>query len=81
MAMDKYSLMSRSKEELVTLVSKLMEKLTKKEWLEFVSKWISPQAALEEVGAVDSGTMTTKKRSIMVKVNGQISFQRFYSFG
>jgi len=30
MTLDKYDLMSRSKEELVTLVSKLMNKLTEK---------------------------------------------------
>jgi len=45
MTQDKYGLMSRSKEELITLISKLMDKLTEKERLEFVSKWISPQAA------------------------------------
>lgn len=57
MVLDKYDLMSRSKEELITLVSKLvsklMSKLTEKERLEFISKWISPQAALEELGECD----------------------------
>ena len=63
MTPDKYGLMSRSKEELITLISKLMDKLTEKERLEFVSKWISPQAALEEAGAYDIISFRVKVES------------------
>lgn len=58
--MDKYDLMSRSKEELITLVGRLMDKLTEKERLEFVSKWISPQAALEEANEFDGNSFIKK---------------------
>lgn len=58
--LDKYDLMSRSKEELITLVGKLMGKLTEKERLEFVSKWISPKAALEEANEYDENSFTKK---------------------
>lgn len=60
MTLDKYELMSRSKEELITLVGRLMEKLTEKERLEFVSKWISPQAALEEANECDGNSFIKK---------------------
>ncbi|MBC7765289.1 MAG: hypothetical protein H7Y41_02305 [Hyphomonadaceae bacterium] len=57
---DKYDLMSRSKDELVTLISQLMDKLAGKERVEFVSRWISPQVALEEAGACDSSSLMQK---------------------
>ncbi len=53
MLKDKYGLISYSKEELIKLIDKLMDKLTEKERIEFVSKWISPQAALEEAGVCE----------------------------
>ncbi|MDW7661542.1 MAG: hypothetical protein SCL54_09020, partial [Bacillota bacterium] len=58
--MDKYDLMNRSKEELIMLVGKLMDKLTEQERLEFVSKWISPQVALEEANEFDSSIFVKK---------------------
>ncbi len=60
MTLDKYDLMSRSKEELITLVGRLMDKLIEKERLEFVSKWISPQAALEEANECDGNSFIKK---------------------
>ena len=63
MTQDKYGLMSSSKEELVTLISKLMNKLTEKERMEFVSKWISPEAALEEAGVYDNSSFIKNVKS------------------
>ena len=60
MTLDKYDLMSRSKEELITLVGRLMDKLIEKERLEFISKWISPQAALEEANECDGNSFIKK---------------------
>jgi len=65
--LDKYDLMSRSKEELITLVGRLMDKLTEKERLEFVSKWLSPQAAL----AVTKG--------ISIYMNQLDAFNQYYA--
>lgn len=48
MDIDRYDLMSHSKEELIKLTYKLLDKLPKGERLEFVSKWVNPQAALTE---------------------------------
>jgi hypothetical protein len=42
--------MSRTKEELVVLIAQLMQKLTPKDRTEFISKSISAQIALEEMG-------------------------------
>jgi len=53
MIKENYNLVSRSKEELITLINELMNKLPEKERIEFVSKWISPQEALIEAGACD----------------------------
>ncbi|MDR3594742.1 hypothetical protein [Clostridium sp.] len=53
MMKEKYNLISRSKEELITLIEKLMNKLPEKERIEFVSKWISPEDALMEIGISD----------------------------
>ncbi len=63
MTLDKYDLMSRSKEEIITLVDKLMNKLNEKERLEFVSKWISPQAALDEAVLSDCSSFSEKVES------------------
>lgn len=63
MAEDKYNLTSSSKEELVDIITELMYKLTDKERLEFVSKWISPQVALEEAGECDSSSFIKKVES------------------
>lgn len=48
MEKDIYDLMSHSKEELVKLTYRLLDNLPKDEKLEFVSKWVNPQAALAE---------------------------------
>lgn len=58
--MDKYDLISRSKEELIMLIGKLMDNLTENERLEFVPKWISPQTALEEAYEYDSNNFIEK---------------------
>jgi len=50
---EKYNLISRSKEELITLIEELMNKLPEKERIEFISKWISPKDALMEAGIND----------------------------
>lgn len=50
MNLDKYGLMDRSKEDLVILVKILMDTLTEEERMEFVSKWLNPQEALDESG-------------------------------
>ena len=63
MVHDKYNLMTRSKEELVVIITELMNKLTDKERLEFVSKWISPQVALEEAGEYDCRNFIKKVES------------------
>jgi hypothetical protein len=60
MTLDKYDLINRSKEELITLIGKLMNRLTEKERLEFVSKWISPQAALEEAEGCECSNFSEK---------------------
>lgn len=79
MNMDKYGLISRSKEELITLVSKLMDKLTEKERLEFVSKWISPQAALEEADACDCSSFWGKVESFCKEcLDGKYVFEPDY---
>ena len=49
-----YYLIDKSKEELTELVSKLLNRLPDKERLEFISQWISPQAALSDACAGDS---------------------------
>jgi len=53
MMKEKYNLISRSKEELITLIEELMNKLPEKERIEFISKWISPKDALMEAGIND----------------------------
>ncbi|OCA98726.1 hypothetical protein [Clostridium beijerinckii] len=53
MKKETYNLISRSKEELITLINELMYKLPEKERIEFVSKWISPEIALMEAGIND----------------------------
>ncbi|MHB1151052.1 MAG: hypothetical protein ACYCWE_02560 [Eubacteriales bacterium] len=50
MTPDKYNLISRPKEELVAIIEKLTEQLNDEQRLEFLAKWISPQAALDEIG-------------------------------
>lgn len=60
MTLDKYNLINFSKEELITLVNQLLNKLTEKERLEFVSKWISSQEALEEAGAGNTSSFIEK---------------------
>ncbi len=50
MKQNPYNLLSRSKEELVDMISKLIGKLSPKERTEFISKFISAQVALEEMG-------------------------------
>lgn len=54
MTKEKYNLISRSKEELITLVNELMNKLTEEDRIEFVSKWINSEEALIEAGVHDS---------------------------
>ncbi len=56
MVKEKYNLISRPKEELITLINELMNKLTEKERIEFISKWISPQEALLEAGVHDKNS-------------------------
>ncbi len=45
---DKYNLMSRPKEELIAIIEKLTDGLSEKDRQDFLAKWISPQAALDE---------------------------------
>ena len=62
MTKEKYNLISRSKEELITLIEELMSKLPEKERIEFVSKWISPKEALMEAGMYDSENFIKRVR-------------------
>jgi len=74
MEQDKYNLMIRSKEELVAIITELMNKLTDKERLGFVSKWISPQVALEEAGECDSSGFIQKVESFCEECLDQIYY-------
>ncbi|MDO9592366.1 MAG: hypothetical protein Q7I98_04125, partial [Erysipelotrichaceae bacterium] len=56
MTIDKYHLINSSKEDLIRLINQLLNKLTEKDRLEFVSKWISPQVALMDAGAGDTSS-------------------------
>ena len=47
-------LSDKSKEELAELVDKLLDKLSDRSRLEFISRWISPQAALNDACEGDS---------------------------
>lgn len=67
MAPKTYDLIGHSKEELVNLITLLLDKLTEKERLEFVSKWINPQVALEEAGAYDSSNFVQKVETFCVE--------------
>ncbi len=49
-----YYLAEKSKEELTELINKLLNRLPDKERIEFISQWISPQAALSDACAGDS---------------------------
>lgn len=76
MNLDKYDLMSRSKEELVRLVGLLVEKLPEEERLTFISKWISPKAALEESGIGDSASFLKSVESFCAKcLEGEFSLE------
>ena len=55
-----YNLAEKSKEQLVELINKLLIRLTEKERIEFISCWISPQAALSEVCAGDSNNFIVR---------------------
>ncbi len=55
-----YYLIDTSKEELTELVTKLLNRLSEKERLEFISQWISPQAALSDACAGDSNNFILK---------------------
>lgn len=55
-----YNLAEKSKEQLVELINKLLIRLTEKERIEFISRWISPQAALSEVCAGDSNNFIVR---------------------
>lgn len=58
--LEKYNLMSLSKDELVAMLATLMDKLTEKERLDFVSKWMGPQAALEDANESNGITFIKK---------------------
>ena len=51
---ENYNLTEKSKEELEEIINKLLKKLPEKSRIEFVSQWISPQAALSEAYEGDS---------------------------
>ncbi len=55
-----YNLAEKSKEQLVELINKLLFRLPEKERIEFISRWISPQAALSEVCAGDSNNFIVR---------------------
>jgi tetratricopeptide (TPR) repeat protein len=85
MNLDKYDLISRSKEELVRLLGILMDKLPEEERLRFISKWISPEAALEESGMGDSASLLKRAESLCAKcLDGEFSletdFETLYDF-
>ncbi len=50
MEQDPYNLISRSKEDLIEMIAQLMRNLTPPQRIEFISRSISAQVALEEVG-------------------------------
>jgi len=88
MAKEKYNLISGSKEELITLINELMNKLSEKERIEFVSKWISPEEALIEAGAYDSDCFIRSVEEFCKKcIDGQYynepdydSYHDYYSY-
>lgn len=55
-----YNLVEKSKEQLVELIDNLLIRLPEKERIEFISRWISPQAALTEVCAGDSNNFIVR---------------------
>lgn len=72
---DQYGLMGYSKEELILLINRLMSKLNDRERLEFISKWISPQAALNEAAAGDSERFIGRVESFCEDcLNGEYNF-------
>jgi hypothetical protein len=83
--MDRYDLMSLSKEELIALVDKLMDKLTEKERLDFVLRWISPQAALKEASEHDDNSFIERvdffcKECLDGKYFFEVDYEQYHDY-
>ena len=79
MVNDHYSLLSRSKEELVQLIQKLLVQLPETERLEFVSKWIDPEEALIEAKLTDSEAFLSQIASFCEEcLSGAYSLEEVY---